>query len=469
MGAFLNAPTERLLMYKISDMNFVIIGYGSIAQSMLVMLVEHAKINPDKITIISMENKNPALLESLGIKNFLMQTITPNNHQSIIGAHLTTTTVLLNLAVQVSSADLIVLAQEKKAFYLDTGIEPWQYQSENSTHATTNMALRQQVMALKQAGQRTAIVAHGANPGFVSILIKQALLKMAADHLEHWQTPATRDDWIALAETLSVRVIQIAERDTQVRAQPRQAHEFINTWSVSGLISEGLQQAELGWGSHEQTLPQHCTGYPADHAATITLNTQGINTRVKTWTPNGLHLEALLITHNEAISIADYFTRYDNHQIIYRPTCYYAYHPSDATVESIAFLRQFGSRHFDKHTIIQDDIISGNDELGVLVFSDKYRPLWLGSCLSAEKARKQVRGSNATSLQVVSSIYAAILWMLQYPDAGIVESDQLDHAFIWNITHEFWNPMLSQYLTQGQVGNHSHQFDSFLIKSPAEH
>lgn len=452
-------------MHNISDMNFVIIGYGSIAQSMLVMLVEHAGVDPEKITIISMDNNNPALLESLGIRNFSRQKITTNNHQSIIGAHLTRSTVLLNLAVQVSSADLIVLAQEKQAFYLDTSIEPWQYQSENDAHATTNMALRQQVLALKQARQRTAIVAHGANPGFVSILAKQALLKMAEDHLEHWLPPSTREDWVALAERLTVRVIQIAERDTQVRAQPRLTHEFINTWSVSGLITEGLQQAELGWGSHEQTLPRDCTG----HATTITLKTQGINTRVKTWTPNGLHLDALLITHNEAISIADYFTRRHNHKVSYRPTCYYAYHPTDATVESIDFLRQFGSQYFDKHSIIRDEIISGHDELGVLVFSDKYRPLWLGSCLSAEKAGKQVRGSNATTLQVVSSIYAAILWMLQHPDAGILESDELDHAFIWDVTREFWDPMVSQYLTQGQVGNHSHQFDSFLIKSPAEY
>jgi homospermidine synthase len=27
---------------------------------------------------------------------------------------------------------------------------------------------------------------------------------------------------------------------------------FVNTWSVEGFVSEGLQPAELGWGTHEK-------------------------------------------------------------------------------------------------------------------------------------------------------------------------------------------------------------------------
>ncbi len=35
-----------------------------------------------------------------------------------------------------------------------------------------------------------------------------------------------------------------------------------------------------------------------------------------------------LVTHNEAISIADYFTVREASEVVYRPTCHYAYHPS---------------------------------------------------------------------------------------------------------------------------------------------
>jgi homospermidine synthase len=32
---------------------------------------------------------------------------------------------------------------------------------------------------------------------------------------------------------------------------------FVNTWSVEGFISEGLQPAELGWGTHEKWMPKN--------------------------------------------------------------------------------------------------------------------------------------------------------------------------------------------------------------------
>ena len=32
---------------------------------------------------------------------------------------------------------------------------------------------------------------------------------------------------------------------------------FVNTWSVEGFVSEGLQPAELGWGTHEKWMPEN--------------------------------------------------------------------------------------------------------------------------------------------------------------------------------------------------------------------
>ena len=42
-----------------------------------------------------------------------------------------------------------------------------------------------------------------------------------------------------------------------------------------------------------------------------------------------------MITHNESISIADYFTLRDGPKVVYRPTCHYAYHPCDDAVLSL--------------------------------------------------------------------------------------------------------------------------------------
>ena len=57
------------------------------------------------------------------------------------------------------------------------------------------------------------------------------------------------------AQRLGVKGIHIAERDTQRARDPKPRGMFVNTWSVEGFVSEGLQPAELGWGTHEKALP----------------------------------------------------------------------------------------------------------------------------------------------------------------------------------------------------------------------
>ena len=90
----------------------------------------------------------------------------------------------------------------------------------------------------------------------MSHFVKQALLNLAADTGVDAGAPATREDWAGLAQTLGVRVIHIAERDTQVSPVRKKKNEFVNTWSVDGFVGEGQQPCELGWGSHERNFPR---------------------------------------------------------------------------------------------------------------------------------------------------------------------------------------------------------------------
>ncbi|KND57107.1 Homospermidine synthase [Candidatus Burkholderia verschuerenii] len=111
--------------------------------------------------------------------------------------------------------------------------------------------MREQVLALKRESEvhSTALVAHGANPGFVSVLVKIALLDMAKlvwPERAGTIHPVERADWARLAADLDVRVIQISERDTQRTSDPHRPRVLMNTWSVDGFIAECRQEAELG-------------------------------------------------------------------------------------------------------------------------------------------------------------------------------------------------------------------------------
>ena len=66
-----------------------------------------------------------------------------------------------------------------------------------------------------------------------------------------------REGWAKLMKKAGVKGIHIAERDTQRTKKPKPLDVFWNTWSVEGFISEGLQPAELGWGTHEKWMPKN--------------------------------------------------------------------------------------------------------------------------------------------------------------------------------------------------------------------
>ena len=133
---------------------------------------------------------------------------------------------------------------------------------------------------------------------------------------------------------LGVKGIHVAERDTQVSARPKPVGVFVNTWSVDGLLSEGYQPAELGWGTHEKKLPPN--GHAFDHGPgyAIWIDRPGADTRVRSWCPDVGPQFGYVVTHNESLSVPDYYTVWKDGKAVYRPTCHYAYHPCNDAILS---------------------------------------------------------------------------------------------------------------------------------------
>ena len=113
---------------------------------------------------------------------------------------------------------------------------------------------------------------------------------------------------------LGVKGIHIAERDTQVSARPKPLGVFVNTWSVDGLLSEGYQPAELGWGTHEKKLPPNGHAFEHGPGYAIWIDRPGADTRVRSWCPAVGPQFGYVITHNEALSIPDYYTVWEGEQ-----------------------------------------------------------------------------------------------------------------------------------------------------------
>jgi homospermidine synthase len=425
----------------------VIVGFGSIGQGVLPLLLRHIDMAPAQITIVTAESRGAEVAQEYGIR-FVETALTRENYRSVLDPLLGAGDFLLNVSVEVSSIALIELCRERDALYLDTCIEPWPggYTDPSlSPSLRSNYALRESALKLRRPGTApTAVVTHGANPGLVSHFVKRALLDVAADSGVAG-LPGSRAEWAALAQRLGVKVIHIAERDTQVANLAKSVGEFVNTWSIDGFVSEGCQPAELGWGSHERRLPPDGNRHEFGGDAAIWLARPGASTRVRSWTPLEGPYHGFLITHGEAISIADYFTVKDGAALAYRPTVHYAYHPCDDAVLSVHELAGKNWHLQKRKRLMMDEIVAGIDELGVLLMGHERGIYWYGSVLSIEEARRLVPHNNATSLQVTVAVLAGVIWALENPQRGVVEPDEIDFARILEICTPYLGKLVGAY------------------------
>ncbi len=419
----------------------VIVGFGSIGQGVLPLLLRHIDIGPDQITIISAEPRGRDVAAEYGVR-FVETALTRENYRIVLEDWLGRDDFLINVSVDVSSVALIEFCQRKDALYLDTCIEPWPggYTDPNlPPSARSNYALRESALALRSgdAESPTAVITHGANPGLVSHFVKQALLDVARTADPATRAPADRVGWAQLAERLGVKVIHIAERDTQVAGIPKEPGEFVNTWSIEGFFSEGSQPAELGWGTHERHFPADGRRHDFGSQAAIYLLRPGAATRVRSWTPLEGPYHGFLITHGESISIADYLTLREKGAVHYRPTCHYAYHPCDDAVLSLHELAGKNWHLQGEKRLMMDEIGKGIDELGVLLMGPQNGVYWYGSRLTIEEARLVAPHNNATSLQVTAAVLAGVVWAIEHPRRGLVEPDEMDFARILEICRPY--------------------------------
>jgi len=400
------------------------IGFGSIARGLTPLLFRHLSLRTEQVEIITADDAGRAVAAEYGIR-FTQAVFGRENYRQLLGQTLQAGDVVLNLAVEVSTLDVSAWCQAHGVLYLDTGIEPWQggYAAQDVVQ-TTNYWLREQMLARRRPGLPTAVIAHGANPGLVSHLLKQALLELA--DLRGISRPSENEAWGELAQALGVRVIHVAERDTQTDGLPLLPGEFACTWSVDGLLAEAEQPAEAGWGSHETQMPEGMLQADFGCRASTYWPHAGRLPKIKSWVPSVGEQYTWLITHNESISIADFLTVRDGERVLYRPTVCYAYHPCEKTRQSLVAWEASGLAEPPHKTLIAPEAVdSGHDELGVLLCFDG-GAYWHGSILEIDEARRLAPHNNATTLQVAVGMLGGLLWAIRHPRAGVVEADQID-------------------------------------------
>lgn len=469
------------------------------AQAVVPLLVRDLGISPTAITVVDfVDNRHRVAHEiSLGV-TYEIDRLTPDNLDAFLSSRVGSGDMLLDLAWNIDNPTILQWCRDRDVRYLNTSVEVWDpYEDLAATHPldrtlyVRHMSLRHMKAAWPDNRGATAILEHGANPGLVSHFVKQALVEIANRMLVDGfgdrpglEAALADERYNHLAHLTGTKVIQIAERDTQISSVPKRVNEFVNTWSVDGFYEEGVAPAELGWGTHERRLPpngfQHHGEGPCHQ---ICIARPGMETWVRSWVPSG-ETRGMVVRHGEALTMCEHLSVVDEHgNAIYRPTVYYAYHPADVAISSVLELRMRGWEMQPEQRILNDEIISGQDELGVLLMGHPYTSWWTGSLLSIDEARAALPHQNATTVQVAGSIIGAVSWMIEHPHEGVRVPDELPWRDILGVANQYlgtlhsgpsdWDPVASRRDLFANFSDETAfvdpadpwQFTNFLVRS----
>jgi len=443
------------------DKNILIIGYGSVSQCTLPVILDHIDVPRENITIIDIEDKSEKLKKftDIGVR-FFQEQITPDNLNSVFDKYIGKDGLIVDLAWNIGVIDILSWCHNHNTLYINTSVELWDPNKPTEIFEKSLYWRQMEIRKLVKNWDKesvTAVLDHGANPGMISHFVKQGLLdiaqkviaekKASEEDLKKIEESKNNLDFANLAMTLGVKVIHCSERDTQVTNKPKEFDEFVNTWSVEGFREEGIAPAEMGWGTHEKTLPELAFQPPYGPKNQIFLAKMGVNTWVRSWVPEVGEIEGMIIRHGEAFGISDRLTVWQKgllgDKAIYRPTVHYAYMPCHEALSSLA---EFKARRYNiqpKTRIMSDEITSGKDILGALLMGHAYNSWWTGTSLSIEKAREINPGQNATTLQVAAGVISAISYMIENPRKGVCSPDDLPHDYVLNIAKPYLGDFIS--------------------------
>jgi homospermidine synthase len=102
----------------------VILGFGSIGQGVLPLILEHISLPRERITIVTADERGHDEAADYGVRR-LLSPLTRENYRAVLGPLLGEGDFLLNVSVDVSSLALVAFCREVGALYLDTCTEPW--------------------------------------------------------------------------------------------------------------------------------------------------------------------------------------------------------------------------------------------------------------------------------------------------------------------------------------------------------
>ena len=454
----------------------VFLGCGSVSKCCLHYFMEFFQCDHSQITVID-KDKSTFLFPSVQLAirkgvRAIHHEITRQNIAKMFDniLNLEAFDVVIDLTTNTPTYKLFKHCRMRKLLYINTSIEDDDgILPERSSPINESIFLQHinlQSIASKTEDtdsiNATTLIEFGMNPGLISVFVKRGILDIAKMVLVHQKRAGgqvspkllryyKQKDHRRLAEFLKIRAIHCSEIDTQIpHNSPMQ--EFYNTWSCVGLITEGVESAQIQIGTHEKVLPFDLQNVDEVIPQLVLTKKSGRDVKFQSIVPlyvdsTGVHFTKIsgrCIPHGEGISLNRYLGTFR-----YAPTMHYVYQLNPLTD---SMLSKYSSHELVKISEdatrwkvlnMYDDMLIGYDNVGALFVMEEnpLNPLntldtpycfWTGSILHTDETMYKLKDPffGPTTIQVMAGVLSGVCWMLDNPERGLVFGEDLDDDYI---------------------------------------
>lgn len=214
------------------------------------------------------------------------------------------------------------------------------------------------------------------------------------------------------------------------------------------------------------------------------LDRLGITTYAQSVVPIYGNFIGNIVRHDESHTIGKTLEYKENNKIIYKPSVYYVYHPSDAAKISLEEFKEKDFEYQKNYRLMTDEIIHGRDILGLTFFLENKEVYFIGSILSIDESREIFNNEfnewvNATNVQVMAGYLAGILHLIDLLKNkeynGLIIPDDLPHQKIFKLNKNFLGEFVfkkidnfklikySKKFTDKQLLTDDWQFENFIV------
>lgn len=124
--------------------HILIFGCGSVARCTIPLILKELNVKPNQLTVIDFVDNSSKIPAGI---NYLIEEITPENYKKILSAHLKKGDILLELAWNISTLDLLFWCKEHGVLYVNSATELWDFKKttriEEKTLYHRHMAIRE--------------------------------------------------------------------------------------------------------------------------------------------------------------------------------------------------------------------------------------------------------------------------------------------------------------------------------------